>query len=189
MNGRQVFLDPKTEELNLFDPALQTTEELEPNRVRVTNRYKSVAELQKLGVALRGKGSFEIDFLLYQRFNVDLSSMRNGTLETLRLPTRLFLPFVFMILLSFVTPKGDEAKLDRYFVKMKTPVDPDPQKDAEEMRLSYENPHRFDDKRLFKRWGLEFNKPTVVDVVGFLTSFAICVGVVWLIVAVANYQP
>ena len=189
VNGRQVFLDPKTEELNLFDPALQTTEELEPNRVRVTNRYKSVAELQKLGVALRGKGSFEIDFLLYQRFNVDLSSMSNGTLETLRLPTRLFLPFVFMILLSFVTPKGDEAKLDRYFVKMKTPVDPDPQKDAEEMRLSYENPHRFDDKRLFKCWGLEFNKPTVVDVVGFLTSFAICVGVVWLIVAVANYQP
>ncbi|MBQ1278294.1 MAG: hypothetical protein IIY07_06585, partial [Thermoguttaceae bacterium] len=99
------------------------------------------------------------------------------------------LPFVFLILLSFVTPRGDKALLDRYFVKMKTPVDPDPERDAEEMRLSYENPNRFDDKRLFKFGGLEFNRPTLCDVVGFLVSFAICVGFVFIIVALAAYRP
>ena len=57
------------------------------------------------------------------------------------------------------------------------------------MKLSYESPDRFNDKRLFKFWGLEFNKPTVVDVVGFILSFAICVGVVGLIIVVANFQP
>ena len=120
---------------------------------------------------------------------VNLCSQSNGTLEAMRLPTRLILPFVFLILLSFVTPRGDQKKLDRYYVKMKTPVDPDPIKDAEEMKLSYENPHRFDDKRLFKFGGLEINRPNAVDVVGFVVSFALCVGIVWLIVAVANYQP
>ena len=69
------------------------------------------------------------------------------------------------------------------------PVDPDPERDAEEMRLSYENPNRFDDKRLFKFGGLEFNRPTVCDVVGFVVSFAICVGFVFVIVALAAYRP
>ena len=189
INGEKKFVKPEEEPLELFDPSQQLTEQLSETRVRITNRYKSSDELQAEGVVLRGKGSFELDFLLYERLNLDLRAQSNGTLEALRLPTRLFLPFIFLIVLSLVTPQGDKDKLDRYFVKMKTPVDPDPEKDAEEMRLSYENPRRFDDKRLIKRWGLEFNKPTAVDVVGFVASFVICIGVVWLIVAVANYQP
>ena len=179
----------ESERLELFDPTFTKTEELDENRTRITSRYKSADELAQMEVRLEGKGTFEIDFLLYEQMNLDLCSQSNGTLETLRLPTRLFLPFVFLILLSFITPQGDRGKLDRYFVKMKTPVDPDPVKDAEEMRLSYEDPHRFDDKRLFKYGGLEISRPNAVDVVGFLVSFALCVGIVWLIVVAANYNP
>ena len=40
--------------------------------------------------------------------------------------------------------------LDRYYVKMKTPVDPDPEADQRELELSLENPSRFDSRRLFK---------------------------------------
>ena len=177
------------EQIQLFDESRTESEDLGKNRTRVTNSFKSVDELAKMGVKLEGKGSFELDFLLYEKMGVNLCSQSNGTLEAMRLPTRLILPFVFLILLSFVTPRGDQKKLDRYYVKMKTPVDPDPIKDAEEMKLSYENPHRFDDKRLFKFGGLEINRPNAVDVVGFVVSFALCVGIVWLIVAVANYQP
>ncbi len=177
------------EQIQLFDESRTESEDLGKNRTRVTNSFKSVDELAKMGVKLEGKGAFELDFLLYEKMGVNLCSQSNGTLEAMRLPTRLILPFVFLILLSFVTPRGDQKKLDRYYVKMKTPVDPDPIKDAEEMKLSYENPHRFDDKRLFKFGGLEINRPNAVDVVGFVVSFALCVGIVWLIVAVANYQP
>ena len=177
------------EQIQLFDESRTESEDLGKNRTRITNSFKSVDELAKMGVKLEGKGAFELDFLLYEKMGVNLCSQSNGTLEAMRLPTRLILPFVFLILLSFVTPRGDQKKLDRYYVKMKTPVDPDPIKDAEEMKLSYENPHRFDDKRLFKFGGLEINRPNAVDVVGFVVSFALCVGIVWLIVAVANYQP
>lgn len=189
LNGKKTFVNPDDEKIELFDPSKTTVEKISDNRVRISSRYKSIDDLKAMGVTLCGKGSFELDFLLYDRMNVDLSSQSNGTLETLRLPTRLFLPFILLVLLSLVTPQGDPVKLDRYFVKMKTPVDPVPEKDAEEMRLSYENPHRFDNKRLIKRWGLEINKPNAVDVLGFIVSFVICVGVVWLIVVVANYQP
>ncbi len=185
---KKIFLDKK-EQLELFAPSYSSKESLGENRERTINRYKSTDELRKLGVSLKGKGTFELDFLLYERLGLDLVSQSNGTLETMRLPTRLFLPFAFLILFSFVTPRANEEKLDRYYVKMKTPVDPNPEKDAEEMRLSYQNPHRFDDKRLFKFGGLEFNRPNWVDVVGFVVSFILCIGVVWLTVAMANYQP
>lgn len=188
LKERKVFVEDD-EQLNLFDASYCSKESLGENRERTINRYKSTEELQKMGVSLKGKGTFELDFLLYDRLGIDLRSQSNGTLEAMRLPTRLFLPFVFLILFSFITPRGNAEKLDRYYVKMKTPVDPDPEKDAEEMRLSYENPHRFDDKRLFKFGGLEFNRPNWVDVVGFVVSFVLCIGVVWLIIAIANYQP
>lgn len=189
IDGKKTWLDPNDAPLELFDPEKRVVEPLGDDRERVENSYKSLDELADLGVSLRGKGTFELDFLLYERLGVDLEAASAGTLEALRLPTRLVLPFVFLILLSFVTPRGDKALLDRYYVKMKTPVDPDPEKDAEEMRLSYENPSRFDDKRLFKFGGLEFNRPNFVDVAGFVVSFALCVGVVALLVWIANYRP
>ena len=189
VDGKKTYVAVDAPKLELFDPNFAETEDLGDSRVRSTDRFKSVDDLASLGVSLKGRGSFELDFLRYERFGFDLVSASNGTLEAMRLPTRLFLPFVFLILLSFVTPRGNKELLDRYFVKMKTPVDPDPERDAEEMRLSYENPNRFDDKRLFKFGGLEFNRPTVCDVVGFVVSFAICVAIVVAIVALAAYRP
>jgi len=188
-DGGKVFLGADAPALELFDPAKRKTEQVSENCVRVVNEFKSLDELKALGVSLKGKGSFELDFLLYDACGVNLKTQSNGTLETLRLPTRLFLPFVFMILICFVTPRANKEALDRYYVKMKTPVDPDPEKDAEEMKLSYENPSRFDDKRLFKFGGLEIQRPTAVDFWGFVISLAICFAIVWALIAVANYQP
>lgn len=184
----KIFVE-ENDQIELFDASLLSVTSLGENRERVINRFKSIEELQEMGISLRGKGTFELDFLLYERLGVDLCSQSTGTLEAMRLPTRLFLPFVFLILFSFITPRGDEEKLDRYYVKMKTPVDPNPEIDEKEMQLSYENPHRFDDKRLFKFGGLEFNRPNWVDVIGFIISFILCIGIIWLIVIIANYQP
>lgn len=138
-------------------------------------------------VTLRGQGSFNLDFLLYDQVaGLDLTKMDNPALETLRLPTRLVLPFVVMILLSLITPNGTKEALDRFYVKMKTPVDPDPAADQFEMESSYQNPSRFDDRRLFKFFGLEFQKPSLWDIGGFIVSFAICFLIIWFTVWVAN---
>lgn len=188
INEKKVFIE-EDKQLELFDSQYQKTELLGDNRSRTINRYKSVEQLADMNVYLKGKGAFEIDFLLYARTSIDLCKQSTGTLETLRLPTRLLLPFVFLIALSFITPSGNKERLDRYFVKMKTPVDPDPEKDAKELELSYADPHRFDEKRLFKFGGLEINRPNIVDIMGFILSFTLCIGIVWLIIAIANYTP
>jgi len=135
---------------------------------------------------LQGKGSFRVDFLLYDALGLDMTTMSNAALETLRLPTRVILPFVVVILLSLVTPRDNREQLDRFYVKMKTPVIPDPEADQREMALSYEDPSRFDDKRLIKRFGLEIGRPNLVDIVGFVVCFLICFSLIWLTVWLAN---
>ena len=135
---------------------------------------------------LRGKGNFRVDFLLYDVLGLDLTKMPKAALETLRLPTRVILPFVVMILLSLITPRVKKEPLDRFYVKMKTPVDPDPQADRRELEASYADPTRFDDKRLVKAFGLEFQRFSVEDIVGFVVCFLICFALIWLTIVLAN---
>ena len=135
---------------------------------------------------LRGTGRFNLDFLIYERMGVDLKKRSNAALETLRLPTRLALPFVVMIVLSLITPQGDKKALDRFYVKMKTPVDPDPEIDAAEIEASYRDPSRYDHRRLIPACGLEIQKPKLPDIAGFVVSFAIYFGIIAFTVWLAN---
>jgi SSS family solute:Na+ symporter len=133
-----------------------------------------------------GQGSFNLDFLLYDIVGVKLTKMDNAALETLRLPTRLVLPFVVMIVLSLLTPPNDRHALDRYYVKMKTPVNPNPAIDQAELEASYRDVSRFDDRRLFRRFGLEVQRPRLVDFIGCGAGFVICFAIIWFTVWLAN---
>ncbi|MHC4402651.1 MAG: sodium:solute symporter family protein [Planctomycetota bacterium] len=141
---------------------------------------------QQYDCALKGKGWFQVDFLLYDLMGIDLAKMPDPALKTLRLPTRVILPFLVLIVLSLITPRGKKEELDRFYVKMKTPVNPDPVQDQREMTRSYEDPSRFDDKRLIKACGLEFQKPNLKDIVGFVVCFLICFGLIGLTVWLAK---
>lgn len=133
-----------------------------------------------------GQGSFNVDFLVYHMLGLDLSRVSKATLETLRLPTRLLLPFLVLILTSLLTrPHADEV-LDRYFVKMKTEVDPDPARDREELQKSYADPKRFESRRLLPGTSLEIMKPRRSDVLGFLASVGVCFLVVGFLMWLAG---
>jgi len=125
---------------------------------------------------LQGSGWFRLDFLLYHLAGFDLQQADNALLQTLRLPPRLVLPFIVMILLSLITPRNSKEALDRYYVKMKTPVMGDPSEDAAELAASYANPSRYDGKRLFKFFGLEMQRPSFYDAFGFIICVVICFG-------------
>ena len=155
------------------------------DRVREGNTVVVRSRLRP-GCRLRGKGSFHLDFLLYDALGVPLAGMSNPALETLRLPTRMILPFVVMILLSLITRRVDRETLDRYYVKMKTPVDPDPAVDQAELEASYRDPSRFDDRRLSSFFGLEIQRPRLIDLVGFGVGFLVCFAIIGLTVWLAR---
>jgi SSS family solute:Na+ symporter len=142
--------------------------------------------IEKQVGTFRGQGSFQLDFLLYALLGIDLSTASKATLEALRLPPRLLAPFIVFILFSYVTPRNSSAALDRYYVKMKTPVDPDPQRDRINLELSYANPKRFEDRRLFPGTEIEALRPTYTDVVGFIVCIGVCGLMIGLLVLLAG---
>jgi len=143
---------------------------------------------QRYDCPTRGTGGFQVDFLIYDWLGVPLTEMSDSALETLRLPTMVVLPFVVMIVVSLVTPSVNKEVLDRYYVKMKTPVDPDPDADRAELEASYRDPSRFDHRRLVRCFGLEVQRPKLLDVVGFVVSFLICFGIIYFTVWLVNFQ-
>ncbi|MCP4891427.1 MAG: sodium:solute symporter family protein [Rubripirellula sp.] len=152
--------------------------------------YELVDQRNENGVEIRvekitnqqvGKGSLNLDFLLYSLVGIDLSGASKATLETLRLPARLLTPFLVLIALSYLTPRTNARVLDRYFAKMNTPVDPDPQADKRLLDQAYSDPQQAFTRKLFPNSDWEFVKPTTKDVAGFLISCAVCVVIIALL--------
>lgn len=149
-----------------------------------TSEGNTTTLLQRHEGGLKGEGLFNVDFWLYQLAGYDLASASKATLETLRIPTRVCLPFLVLIVVSFLTPRGSQAGLDRYYAKMKTEVDPDHKVDLRNLAESYQNPKRFEHLRLFPGTDIEALRPRPSDVIGFLVSVAVCflmIGIlIWL---------
>ena len=141
---------------------------------------------EKQGIAT-GVGSFRFDMLIYDKIpGVDLTKVSNAALKTLEFPFKIIAPFLVMIIASLLTKPNDKKALDRLYVKMKTPVDPVPEKDEAEIEKSYANPDRFDKNKLFPNSNLEFQRPTKYDVIGFITCFALCFAIIGLVLLVAQ---
>ncbi|NNE00533.1 MAG: sodium:solute symporter family protein, partial [Pirellulaceae bacterium] len=98
--------------------------------------------------SLVGNGGFRLDFLLYHFLGLDLANASKATIETLRLPPRVLLPFLVLIVVSLLTRPNDQTILDRYYAKMKTEVDADPEVDQKNLEESYRDPKRFESNRL-----------------------------------------
>ena len=117
---------------------------------------------------------------------MNLKKKTPGQLLTIRYLIDAFLPFILMILVSlFTTNKGLEENIARFYVKLKTKVNPDPELDKAELEISYANPTRFDDTKLFPKSNWEFCKWTKTDAYGFLGSGALSLTILalfWLMI-------
>ena len=135
---------------------------------------------------LKGSGRLRLDMLIIDKLGLNLASMDKAAIKTLDLPFATVVPFIVMILASLVTKPNSKEALDRLYVKMKTPVDPDPAGDRAAMEKSYAQPDRFDERKLFPGSSLEFQRPTAQDFWGFAVCFAICFGIIGLAILVSG---
>jgi len=124
-----------------------------------------------------GSGALNFELIILDQLGFDLENNPHALNETIRILIKTFLPFLILIVAVYFTRSDDKVRLDRFFVKMKTPVHPDPETDAQEMALSYSDPHRFDHLKLFPNSQWELNKWNRVDAIGFGVS-ALLVGAI-----------
>lgn len=122
-----------------------------------------------------------LELILIDKLGFDLSKNSYALNETIRVLIRTIVPFLILLLVSLVSVPDDKKRLDHFFVKMKTPVNPNPEIDKREMELSYQNPQRFDHLKLFPNTNWELNKWNKVDGVGFLVSVLVLIGIIVLL--------
>ena len=99
---------------------------------------------------------------------------------------RTVFPFCVLIIAAFVSRPDDKNMLDRFFVKMKTPVRIDRDEDSRELSKSYADPNRYDHIKLFPGTHLEFDKWDRVDGIGFVISIAAVAGVIGLLFLIVS---
>ncbi|MEO2033458.1 MAG: sodium:solute symporter family protein [Planctomycetaceae bacterium] len=160
-------------------PQVIRTEELNEFSRRETLEYPA-------GTSFRGAGNLRLNLLFFKPLGLNLGSQSSSTLNALELVPKILMPFVVMIVFSLITPQNSRNALDRYYVKMKTPVGPDPEHDKAEVEMSYADPSRFDHRKLFPGTSLEFQRPTRLDVGGFILCFLMCFAVIGLVLVVAQ---
>ena len=155
-------------------------EEVDENTTRLQMAYPQ-------GTKLKGQGNFKLDFLVYKwLLGMDVTNMTDATLATLELPPKIIAPLIVMIVASLLTRPNSKETLDRYYTKMKTPVDPDPEADVANLTRNSGDENFLNSRRLFPNSNFEFQKPTTADVVGFVLCFILCFAIIGLAVWAAG---
>jgi len=136
-----------------------------------------------------GKGRFHAEIWLLSTLGIDVSGWTKAQLVAGRFFVDALLPFVLLILLSFVTPAIPKADLDRFFARLHTPVQPTPEADRQAVAAAVAQPGCHEHKKIWPHSNWEILRPGWVDLVGFGGS-CVLVGVVllllWLMVTVGR---
>jgi SSS family solute:Na+ symporter len=123
---------------------------------------------------MAGIGRINPELVIAKTIGLNLKEKNPSQLLTIRYLIDALLPFIIMIPISLITTNiGLEENIARFYVKMKTQVIADPDKDKAELEKSYANPTRFDHTKLFPKSNWEFCKWTREDTYGFLGCSAL----------------
>jgi len=133
---------------------------------------------------MEGRGRFHIEVYMANLIGIDVENFPKASLMATWFFVDGILPMLLLIVFSLITRQTtDKELIDRFYVKMKTPVGPTPEEDAAELEKSYANPTRFDHQKLFAKSNIEICKWTRQDWAGFLLSW-VAVGAIIILLKV-----
>jgi Na+/proline symporter len=140
---------------------------------------------------MQGVGRFQVETYLLHLIGVPVQQFNKAGILTARWGVDGALPFIMLIVFSYLLPgrkptEADQHRIAGFYAKLKTPVAPTPEEDDREVALSYENPKRFDDRKLFPGSTWEFAKWRGIDYVGFLGCWAIVGLIIGFLIFILN---
>lgn len=124
-----------------------------------------------------GKGLFRAEVYLVSLFGFDVQSFSPAQLMTTRYVVDALLPILILIVVSLLTQPTEQNRVNRFYVRMKTPVAGTLAQDALDVEAGYANPTRYDHLKLFPRSNWEFTKWNKQDTLGFLGCCALVGGI------------
>jgi SSS family solute:Na+ symporter len=96
-----------------------------------------------------GAGLFRPELFLIHTLGFDMSSRSVATIESLSLAFKLIFPFMAIILFGIFGKQNDDQVLDKFYSRLLTAVDDDPEQDAKRVAEAAANPRDTDQKKLW----------------------------------------
>ena len=127
-----------------------------------------------------GAGRFNAEVWVLSWFGLDFSGCTKAQLEAIRFGFDAIVPFILLVVLSYVTPRVPKRCLDAFYARIHTPVQRTPEQDAAAVELATQQPGMHDSQKLFPGSDWEILRPGRADWLGFGGSWAI-VGVILLL--------
>lgn len=134
-----------------------------------------------------GIGRFHAEIWFLSLFGVDFTNSSKAQLNAVRFAFDALFPFLLLFLLSFVTRPVPKRELDRFFAKLRTPVQPTPEREEAAVRETYNTMEKGEQDKIWPGSQWEIRKPGKQDYWGFGGSWllvALIVFLLWLMVTI-----
>jgi SSS family solute:Na+ symporter len=135
---------------------------------------------------LEGQGRFQAEIWVLSWFGIDFSGWSKAQLEATRFFFDALFPFLLLFLVSAFTRPAEKKRLDRFFGKLHTPVQPTPEEDDAAVEKAAHHPEVFEKDKIWPGSDWEILKPGWIDVVGFGGSCVLVFVILWLLWAMAG---
>ena len=135
-----------------------------------------------------GQGRFQAEIWIISWLGVDFSNWSKAQLVALRFLFSALFPFLLLFMISPFTREVPREVTNAFFAKMHTPVQPTPELEEAELAISYSNPGRYTDRKMFPKTQWEMLKLKKIDYMGFIGSWILVGIVIFVLWFVVNIQ-
>jgi SSS family solute:Na+ symporter len=116
---------------------------------------------------LEGQGRFQAEIWVLSWFGIDFTTWSKAQLEATRFFFDALFPFVLLFSISFFTRPVEKERLDRFFGKLHTPIQPTLDEDEAAVEHAAHHPEKFEEDKIWPGTDWEIMKPGWIDIVGF----------------------
>lgn len=134
----------------------------------------------------QGKGLLKVELLALDLLGWDLSKNSYATNETISILFRILVPFLVLVLVALCTKPQDAGHLNRFYARLRTPVQPDHDADAAAVETTATDTERYNSGRLFPHSAWEFRRWDRDDWRGVAITTAGALGVIALLVIITR---
>lgn len=136
---------------------------------------------------MQGEGYLYLELILLDKLGFDLSKNDYALNESIRLSIRLAFPFVVLVIIALLTTPGSEERLEIFYNKMRTKVNPLGRKaDQDDLERRLRNPSTTQSVLVFPNSQWEFYRWEKKDWLGFGISWGIVLVILGILYVVVN---
>jgi SSS family solute:Na+ symporter len=135
-----------------------------------------------------GLGRFHAEIWVLSLVGIDFSNATKAQLVATRFLFDGGFPFLLLFVFSIFGRGVSKKKLDKFFAKMHTPVQPTDEEEEKALQAAYDNPEQFKKDKIWPESSWEIMKPGKMDIIGFGGSWIIVGFIIFLLWVMVNIK-